>query len=153
MRKWLGWLRVVWHAFDRRDSDARSLDVTHTDSDGTDDIHRITERTSKDGFSSFAVGKGHERTAREAGPVGFSIKNAIWLTKQSAIAEVGETGFFSWIVFGERSCDAESLGWIGDVSVCETVELRIASGLVVGEVKNGGFSGQVGSGRGDGQHG
>ena len=28
----------------------------------------------------FAVGKGHERTAREAGPVGFSIKNAIWLT-------------------------------------------------------------------------
>lgn len=28
----------------------------------------------------FAVGKGQERTAREAGPVGFSIKNAIWLT-------------------------------------------------------------------------
>ena len=28
----------------------------------------------------FAVGKGHERTAREADPGGFSIKNAIWLT-------------------------------------------------------------------------
>ena len=73
------------------------------------------------------------------------------MVDQSAMAEVSETGF-GWIVFGERGGEAESLGWIGDVSVCETVELRIASGLV-GEVTNSRFVDWVWSGRGDCQHG